>query len=101
MIASAVSAGSDLLDGRAYSLGLVGVLLVFVFRTLWKQETNWQGVVAAARQEAKDARLDAAAAREDAHEARADAKAARDAEHECRLRLDMVERRLRDLESRQ
>lgn len=91
---------SSLIDGpNAVAFGVAGLLLAFVFRTLWRQETNWQGVVSAARQSAADARTDAAAARTDAAAARLDAAAARSAEAECRVRLDMVERRLRELEA--
>ena len=84
---------SEVVDPQFISLGIGGLLLVFVFRTLWRQEDGWQGVLAAARQDAADARADAAQARKDAELARA-------AETECRRRLDLLERRIRELEER-
>ena len=84
---------SDVVDPQFISLGVGGLLLVFVFKTLWRQEDGWQGVLAAARQDAADARADAALARKDA-------ELARTAEAECRRRLDMLERRIRELEDR-
>jgi hypothetical protein len=94
-------------DPQIVSLGIGGLLLGFVFRTLWRQDAGWQGVLAAARQDAKDARDDAATARADAAEARKDAAAARldaaaarAAEAECRTRLADMAARISHLEDR-
>ncbi len=77
-------------------LGIGAVLLLLVFRTLWRQEDGWRHVLEAARQ-------DAAAARQDAAEARSDAAAARAAEADChnqmaemRIRISALEARLAD-----
>jgi hypothetical protein len=74
-------------------LGIGAVLLLLVFRTLWRQEDGWRNVLEAARQ-------DAAAARADAAAARADAAAARAAESECRRQLTELGLRLAAVEAR-
>lgn len=73
------------------SLGLGGILLVLVFRTLWKQEGGWRAVLTASRDDAAAARADAATARLDAAAARTDAAAMRQAESECRSRLAQLD----------
>ena len=83
---------------QTVSLGIGGVVLGFVFRTLWKLDGGWERVMAATRADADAARTDAKAAREDAAAARTDAAAARAAESECRRRLDELTQRVRDLE---
>jgi len=75
------------------SLGLGGVVLGLVFRTLWRQDAGWRSVLDAARTDAANARADAAAAR-------ADAAAARSAESVCRVLIAELEARIRELEAR-
>lgn len=87
-------------DPQLIPLGLAGALLGFVFRTIWRQDSGWQSVMAAVRQDAADARADAAAARSDAAAARADATAARNAESVCRVLIAEQEARIRELEAR-
>lgn len=74
-------------------LGIGAVLLLLVFRTLWRQEDGWRHVLEAARQ-------DAAAARTDAAEARKDAAAARTAEAECHNQMAEMRIRISALEAR-
>lgn len=74
-------------------LGIGAVLLLLVFRTLWRQEDGWRHVLEAARQDAADARADAAAAR-------ADAAAARSAEAECRAQMAKFAEELAQLKAR-
>lgn len=74
-------------------LGVVGLLLVLMVRSWWRQDDQWRGMLDAARE---DSRL----ARADAQQAREDAQAAREAEHECRRRLDEAFARIVQLESR-
>jgi len=50
--------------------GLGGLVVAFIFRTLWRQDSGWQALIVAERQTAADARNDAAAAREEAQRAR-------------------------------
>jgi hypothetical protein len=87
--------------GNLTGIGLAGVLLALVFRTLWRQEGGWRSVLTAsigdataARADAELAREDARAAREDARKAREDAERARDAEAECRRRVQSLQRQL-------
>ncbi len=98
---SLVAAATDLDAVNITGVGLGAVLLALVFRTLWKQEDGWRGVLQAARDdasssraEASAARADASAARQDAAAARADAWEARKAEESCRRRLDLLSEKL-------
>lgn len=85
-------------------LGLGGVLLALVFRTLWRQEGGWRAVLDSSRTDAKQAREDASAARADASAARAeaaaaraDAREARRAETECQRRVARLEEEIADV----
>lgn len=76
VVSSVLSALTDSPE-ELWPIGAGAVLLGFVFRTLWRQETSWQKIVEAERAATNDARLDAQAARDEAQAARTDAAAAR------------------------
>ena len=63
--------------GNWTGLGIGGLVVGLVFRTLWKQEGGWRSVLTASRDDAATARTDAATARTDAATARTDASTAR------------------------
>lgn len=81
-------------------LGIGAVLLLLVFRTLWRQEDGWRSVLHAAREDATVARADAAAARADAAAARAASAAAAARETECQQHLEHAFVRIAALEAR-
>jgi len=73
-------------------LGTGAVILVLIFRTLWRTDDSWNRLLDAERRRAEDstedaeaARADAAAARQDAAYARAEASEARQAANAARL----------------
>lgn len=84
-------------------LGTGAVVLVLIFRTLWRTDDSWKALLDAERRRAEDsahdaeaARADAATAREDAAVARsdaADARAAAKAAQKATLRCEEEHRK--------
>lgn len=55
--------------GAVPVVGITGALTYLLFRTLWRQDSSWQGIVKAAREDAAAARLEASEANERAQRA--------------------------------
>lgn len=58
-------------------LGTGAIILVLIFRTLWRTDDSWKALLDAERRRATEMTVDAAAARGDAAQAREDARHAR------------------------
>lgn len=86
-------------DPQVYvPLGAATALLVLVFRTLWRQDRAWHGLVATERESVAQARADATYARKDAQIAREDAARAWQEVRRCEAHSRELERRITQLE---
>jgi hypothetical protein len=82
--ATATDALVDQIGGPSV-FGLAAVILVLMFRTLWRQDGSWKVLLEEERKAGDDARDDASTARAEARQARIEA-------HEARLATDRCER---------
>jgi hypothetical protein len=77
------------------TVGTVGVLLILLIRTYWRQGASWERIVGAERDAAAAARDDAAAARAEVAELR---ERSADAEKRCKAEIEALRRRVAQLE---
>jgi hypothetical protein len=77
------------------TVGTVGLLLVLLIRTYWRQGSSWERIVGAERDAAALARDDAAAARAEVAEVR---QRAEEAERRCKAEIEALRRRVAQLE---
>ena len=78
-------------------VGTVGLLLLLLIRTYWRQGASWERIVVTEREAVTQAREDAAAARREAAELR---DLLERTEEKCRRDIAALRRRLDDLEGR-
>lgn len=77
------------------TVGTVGILLVLLIKTYWRQGVSWERIVEAERDAAEAARKDAAAAREEVAELR---RLSEEAEKRCKAEIEALQRRVAQLE---
>jgi cell division protein FtsB len=69
------------------TVGTVGILLILLIRTYWRQGSSWERIVGAERDAAQAAREDAAAARAEVEELRKRSEAA---ERRCKEEIEVL-----------